>query len=178
MPTLHLQGDHEPFDITLKKFFADNMDSANYLDLDAVILAETESVDADRIGRRGNRTLDNDLRVGMQRSELLLHIRGGDTLRADPQRWSVQQQRMVTTVYLDVYAASVLAGELFCKEANAAVRDHMPNNSVRVPKSSSAGSSAIASFDRQAVEWLRPPVEPGARIHFAGELGCVWQTYS
>ena len=107
----------------------------------------------------------------------MIRLHEGAQRREDPDNWSRGTQRHVTTVYIDTISYDSATARLYAAEIDRIILAVMPDTSTRLAKSDGS-DSAIATFDRQALDWEAPITVPKGRRYYqmSGELGCVWQS--
>ena len=166
-----LQGTAEPFPETVRKLLADRWDVSETMDVTPAIISPNgkgqEAAGQNTMTKNDWRKLDN---------ADVIRIYEGDTARQDPaDQWN-RTQRMVTTVYIDIFATSPLMGTLTKNEINRIILGNMPNNSTRILKSNGTENSAIATWDRQSIDWekINDVSDRDTALQYSGQLGCVW----
>ena len=107
----------------------------------------------------------------------VIRLHEGAQRREDPRNWSRGTQRHITTVYVDAISYDQATVRLYAAEIDRIILAVMPDTSTRLAKSGGS-SSAVATFDRQALDWEAPADIPTGRRYYqmSGELGCVWQS--
>ena len=107
----------------------------------------------------------------------VIRLHEGAQRREDPENWSRGTQRHITTVYVDAISYDSATVRLYATEIDRIILAVMPSTSARLAKSD-GDDSAIATFDRFALDWEAPVSIPEGRRYYqmSGELGCVWQS--
>jgi len=78
-------------------------------------------------------------------------------LRSDPIQPDIMVNNITrsnTIISIDVYAVNSNRLSLFTEEISNIIFQNQPNNTVRIPKTN-GDNSAIATFDRQRLDWVR-----------------------
>jgi len=78
-------------------------------------------------------------------------------LRSDPIQPDIMVNNVTrsnTVIAIDVYAINSNRLALFTEEISNIIFDNQPNTSIRIPKTN-GDDSAIATFDRQRLDWVR-----------------------
>lgn len=102
-------------------------------------------------------------------------------LRSDP----IQAEIMVNNITrsniiiaIDVYAVNSNRLSLFTEELANIIFDNQPNTTIRIPKTN-GDDSAIATFDRQRLDWARIGAidDSGITRGFNAILGCTIEKF-
>jgi len=170
----YLVGDPEPFDETIRALIARDWTSAN-----------TEGVTPIFLSPHGRSTTVADLATTISANAWmkninkdLIRFKQVETIAFEPfQPSGNKSYAMLTTVNIDIFAETPNRAFLFDREINRIIQETIPNNSVRIKKSNNTDDSAIHTFDRQVVSFLKIGDfdKGGIQYQWAGELGVVWQ---
>ena len=167
-----LQGTAEPFPETIRRLLASEWDDSETMDVTPVMVSPNGQGDAE--ADHSATLKKNDWKILDNRDAVRIYE--GDTARQDPADMWNRTQRMVTTVYIDIFATSPLMGTLMKNEINRIILGNMPNNSDRILKSNGTENSAIATWDRQSIDWekINDVSDRDTALQYSGQLGCVW----
>ena len=170
----YLVGDPEPFDETIRALISRDWDDANTETVTPKFLSPhgRDSGTADFTSTISTNAWMKDI------NKDLIRFKQQETLpysQAQPSgnKWFM----MVTTINIDIFAERPNRYFLFDREINRIIQETIPNNSVRIKKSNNTQDSAIHTFDRQVIPFIKIGdfAEGGIRYQWAGELGLVWQ---
>lgn len=169
----HLEGELEGFDETIRHLIAINWDDEN-----------TESKTPKFLSPHGR---DEDASSpteqvspnswAMHKNKDLIRFKQQQTIRNDSGSLGNGTIRLITFVYIEIFAETNHRKLLFGEEVNRIIFENIPNSSTRLKKSDNTNDSAIHTFDRQNIEWNeRGSFEDAGIIRFLeGEIGCLWQ---
>ncbi len=167
-----LVGPAEPFDETIRAFISRLWTSAN-----------TENITPKFRSPHGVASDAADFTTKMSANAWMMDVNKDlirfkqvETLRQDLASGN-KFVALVTTVDIDIFAERPNRYFLFEREINRIIHENMPSNNVRIKKSNNTDDSAIFTFDRLYVEFLKIGdfEKGGIRYQWAGELGIMWQ---
>ena len=168
-----LVGDPESFDETIRHLISRNWDDSKTNSITPVFISPHGY--ANNAADTSKENSANDWKA--LKNQNFIRFKSQDDLRQDPGRWSNSVRIVITIVNIDIFAITSHLELLFKAEINRILWENQANQTTRILKSNNTESSAIATFDRQFIEFI--PVgnfdDKVITRQLAGELGCVWQ---
>jgi len=169
-----LVGDPEPFDETIRAFIARSWTAANTENVTPIFRSPhgLGSAAAVLTTKTSANAWVKDINKDLIRFKQIDTIRYGQAQPSGNKFFM-----MLTTVNINIFAERPNRAFLFDREINRIIQENIPNNSVRIKKSDNTDDSAIHTFDRQVVEFVKVGdfKDEGIKYQWAGELGLVWQ---
>ena len=154
--TIHLQGKPEPFDETLRHFFASNWDDTKTNNVTPRFISPN-GID-DKEADLGEELKQVD--VGALQTEGLIAFETANN-RIDPTLSSAGNiaRGKASDVLITIYSRTKYEGFLFAEQINDIIQDNLPNTDTRIKKSNSTEDSAIMNFEKNGVGFAEPRLQ-------------------
>lgn len=173
----YLVGTDEPYPETIRHFLHSNWPTGTGAPAAPKVISPY-GTDSDEAAKARQLT-SNDFELSLKAADAspVIRIYQGNTVRDDPQIWTLSSARLNTTIYIDIFLQYAWDFSPVQDAIDKIILDHMPNTSVRVSKSDGT-DSGIATFDRQSLEWTNVKATPDTKAlyQWSAELGVIHVT--